>query len=420
MATATPAALADTVALPLDHGRATADEAHTHGVVPATSRAERRTSFDPADFVVPTGREEEWRFTPMGPIAPLLAAGSGRLTGHGVLTTVVEPAGVRVEVVERDDARLGQAGVPGDRAAAVAWASFERATVITVPRELVASAPVTVVVQGVERDGEPTAGHVLVHAEPMSSGVVVVDHVGQATYGETLEIVADEGAHLTVVSLHDWAPGTVHNAAHRLRVGKDATVKHVVVTLGGDLVRVTPDTEFTGEGGELIALGLYFAGAGQHLEHRLFVDHGVPSCRSRVTYKGALQGQDAHTVWVGDVLIRANAEGTDTYELNRNLVLTDGGRADSVPNLEIETGLIQGAGHASATGRFDDEQLFYLRSRGIRELDARRLVVLGFFAELLQQIGVPQVADRLLAQIESELTVALPELASSAEGQDEA
>ena len=136
-------------------------------------------------------------------------------------------------------------------------------------------------------------------------------------------------------------------------------------------------------------LGLYFADAGQHQEQRLFVDHAVPNCISRVTYKGALQGEGAHTVWVGDVLIRAAAEGTDTYELNRNLVLSDGARADSVPNLEIETGLIEGAGHASATGRFDDEQLFYLRARGIPESDARRLVVRGFFAELIHEIGVP-------------------------------
>ena len=149
-------------------------------------------------------------------------------------------------------------------------------------------------------------------------------------------------------------------------------------------------------------LGLYFADAGQHLEHRLFVDHAVPHCR-RVTYKGALQGEEAHTVWIGDVLIRAAAEGTDTYELNRNLVLTDGARADSVPNLEIETGEITGAGHASATGRFDDEQLFYLQSRGIPADEARRLVVRGFFADVINQIGIPEVQERLLARVEAEL-----------------
>jgi Fe-S cluster assembly protein SufD len=122
-----------------------------------------------------------------------------------------------------------------------------------------------------------------------------------------------------------------------------------------------------------------------------------------VTYKGALQGESARSVWIGDVLIRKAAEGTDTYELNRNLVLTPGARADSVPNLEIETGEIEGAGHASATGRFDDEQLFYLKARGIPEDVARRLVVRGFFAELIQQIGVPAVEDRLQTAIEAEL-----------------
>jgi Fe-S cluster assembly protein SufD len=108
-------------------------------------------------------------------------------------------------------------------------------------------------------------------------------------------------------------------------------------------------------------------------------------------------------VWIGDVLIRATAEGTETYELNRNLVLTDGARADSVPNLEIETGEIVGAGHASATGRFDDEQLFYLQSRGIPEDEARRLVVHGFFNDIIRRIGVGQLEDRLMATVEAEL-----------------
>jgi Fe-S cluster assembly protein SufD len=108
-------------------------------------------------------------------------------------------------------------------------------------------------------------------------------------------------------------------------------------------------------------------------------------------------------VWVGDVLIRAAAEGTETFEVNRNLVLTDGARADSVPNLEIETGEIVGAGHASATGRFDDEQLFYLTSRGISLEQARRLVVRGFFGEILQKITIPEVRERLTMAIEAEL-----------------
>ncbi|GEL93363.1 Fe-S cluster assembly protein SufD [Cellulomonas composti] len=398
--------------LSTDHSRAVADGEHTHGVggTPQSSRAERLASFDVADFPVPNGREEEWRFSPIGRIAPLFAAATdGVLDGHGVLTTVVESPEATVEIVERGDDRLGVVGKPGDRTAAVAWASASRATLVTLPREAVASKVTSIRVEGVEGAGthdaplEPTASHLVIRARELSEGTVVIDHVGHAVLTETVEIVAEDGAHLTVVSVHDWAEGSVHAASHRIKVGRDATVKHIVVTLGGDVVRVTPDAEFSGEGGSVTMIGLYFADAGQHQEHRLFVDHAEQSCISRVTYKGALQGAGAHTVWVGDVLIRAEAEGTDTYELNRNLVLTDGARADSVPNLEIETGLIEGAGHASATGRFDDEQLFYLRARGIPEPDARRLVVRGFFAELVHEIGVPEVEERLLAAIEAEL-----------------
>jgi Fe-S cluster assembly protein SufD len=179
-----------------------------------------------------------------------------------------------------------------------------------------------------------------------------------------------------------------------------------VVSLGGGIVRINTNVRYAGPGGDATLLGVYFADARQHLEHRSFVDHNAPNCTSHVTYKGALQGDSAHTVWVGDVLIRAAAEGTETFETNRNLVLTDGARADSVPNLEIETGEIVGAGHASATGRFDDEQLFYLQARGIPEDEARRLVVRGFLVDVINQIPVSDLRDRLNADIDAELAEA--------------
>ena len=170
------------------------------------------------------------------------------------------------------------------------------------------------------------------------------------------------------------------------------------------MVRVAPSVRYAGPGGDAELLGLYFADAGQHLEHRLFVDHAEPNCRSRVDYKGALQGDQAHTVWIGDVLIRPEATGTDTYERNRNLLLTDGARADSVPNLEILTGEVAGAGHASASGRLEDHHLFYLMARGIPLEEARRLVIRGFFGELISKIGVPELRDRISAAVEAELT----------------
>ncbi|ACQ80590.1 FeS assembly protein SufD [Beutenbergia cavernae DSM 12333] len=392
-------------AMTTDHSRAQADAAHTHGggTHPESSRADRASSFALADFPLPNGREEEWRFSPVQRLQRLFA---GELTGTGPRVEVSAAPGVGVEIVDHHDSRLGVAGAPGDRIAAAAWEGFREATVVTVPANHVAETETTIALRGASsrEDVSPSAAHVTVIAETFSEAVVVLDHTGGAELAQTVEIVVHDGAKLTLVSVQDWDAGAVHVASHRASVGRDASLKHIVVTLGGDVVRLTPDAAFTGTGGNVEMLGLYYADAGQHQEHRLFVDHAQPHCTSRVTYKGALQGDGARSVWVGDVLIRKEAEGTDTYELNRNLVLTDGARADSVPNLEIETGEIEGAGHASATGRFDDEQLFYLKSRGIPEATARRLVVRGFFAELIQQIGVPSIEERLIAAIEVELS----------------
>lgn len=396
--------------LSTDHSRAQAVGAHGHGPLaprrattgaPQSSRADRATSFALADFPMPTGREEDWRFSPVARLGGLF---SGAFRDDGPAVEVTADDGARVERVPRTDARLGRAGVPGDRISAAAWEGFEEALVVTVPQGAVAGTTTLAVRGSAGRAAVgPAASHVLIEAEPESEAIVVLDHSGAAELAQTVEIVVGDGAHLTVLTVQDWDAGAVHAADHRAVVGRDATLKHIVVTLGGDVVRITPEATFTAPGASVEMLGLYYADAGQHQEHRLFIDHAVPDCRSRVTYKGALQGQGAHTVWVGDVLIRHEATGTDTYEVNRNLVLTDGARADSVPNLEIETGEIEGAGHASATGRFDDEQLFYLRSRGIHEAAARRLVVRGFFGQLVQQIGVPSIQDRLMAAIEAEL-----------------
>ncbi|SCK22841.1 Fe-S cluster assembly protein SufD [Streptomyces sp. WMMB 322] len=355
-------------------------------------------SFDVADFPVPHGREEEWRFTPLERLRGLH---DGTAEASGSLKAEVDaPEGVTIETVGRDDSRIGRAGTPVDRVAAQAFTSFEKASVVTVPKEAVLKEPVRVSLHG---EGGVSYGHTVFEVKEFAEAVIVIDHTGDAVRAANVEFVVGDGAKLTVVSVQDWDDSAVHCSQHNALVGRDATFKSVVVTFGGDVVRLHPRVNYTGPGGEAEFYGLFFTDNGQHQEHRLFVDHDRPNCRSNVVYKGALQGEEAHAVWIGDVLIRAAATGTDTYELNRNLVLTDGARVDSVPNLEIETGEIVGAGHASATGRFDDEQLFYLQARGIPEHEARRLVVRGFFAELVQQIGLPDVEKRLIEKIEAEL-----------------
>ncbi|MFE1883698.1 Fe-S cluster assembly protein SufD [Streptomyces diastatochromogenes] len=356
-------------------------------------------SYDVADFPVPHGREEEWRFTPLERLRGL-HDGTAVANGEGVKVTVEAPEGVTVETVGRDDARVGKAGTPVDRVAAQAYSAFEQAGVVTVPKETVLTEPIRIAVHGA---GGVAFGHQVIELGAFAEAVVVIDHTGDAVLAANVDYILGDGAKLTVVSVQDWDDKAVHVAQHNALVGRDASFKSVVVTFGGDVVRLHPRVTYAGTGGEAELLGLYFTDAGQHQEHRLLVDHNTPHCKSNVVYKGALQGDDAHAVWIGDVLIEAKAEGTDTYEMNRNLVLTDGARVDSVPNLEIETGEIVGAGHASATGRFDDEQLFYLMARGIPEHEARRLVVRGFFAELVQQIGVADIEERLLAKIEEEL-----------------
>jgi Fe-S cluster assembly protein SufD len=382
---------------------------HSHGcdsqgdtVVPQVSRGHRFTSYDVDAFEVPGGREEDWRFTPLRRLHGLH---DGSATATGSIAVEVEgDSAVKVETVGRDDSRIGAGGVPADRVAAQAWSGFQEATVVTVPKDTQLTEPVTVTVHGPGAD-QTAFGHLQVRLERFAEASLVLDYRGSGVCADNVELVLEDSARLSVVAIRDWADDATQVAAEHAHIGRDAALRHFAVTLGGDLVRVNTTVNFAERGGDAELFGVYFADRGQHLEHRMLVDHAQPHCRSNVTYKGALQGDGAHTVWIGDVLIRAEAEGTDTFELNRNLVLTEGARADSVPNLEIETGEIDGAGHASATGRFDDEQLFYLQSRGIPEDQARRLVVRGFFGEILQKITVPAVRERLEAAIETELAV---------------
>ncbi|MCI6573660.1 MAG: Fe-S cluster assembly protein SufD [Actinomycetaceae bacterium] len=371
------------------------------------SRADRPLSFHVADFSRPSNRTEEWRFAPLRRLRPFFDT-----TAEQIRSSCADQAGVSLtadgialETVARDDARLGKLQAPEDQLGALAWEGAPHAYVATLPADTELEREATVHLHGhqLADDTSVRAVEMLIDAGERSRGTILLTHTGSAALTEGVEIRVGDGAHLTLVSIQDWDDDALHALSFRMRLGTDATLKHIVVSLGGSVVRVTSALDYAGTGGDAELLGAYFADAGQHLEHRLYVDHNQPQCRSNALYKGALQGEGARAVWVGDVLIRPEAEGINTYELNRNLVLSDGPRADSVPNLEIETGKIEGAGHASATGRFDDEQLFYLLSRGIPEKEAHRLVVMGFFAELINQIGVPTVQEKLLTHIETTL-----------------
>lgn len=368
--------------------------------VPVQTRSARFTSADVADFAEVNGREANWKFTPVASLDSLLY---GSLDGSRPPVLVSTLEGATSEWIARTDDRIGRAGLPEERGAAAAWSAFDEAHLLTITSENL----VTVNVARAELGSTARAAHTIIEASPHSRGLVILENTGSAELSENVEIVVGDHAELTVVSVQQWDDEAKHMASHYASVGRDASLKHIVISLGGKVVRVNPTIHLDHEGANGEALGAYFADAGQHLEHQVYMDHDAPHTRSRVTYKGALQGEGAHTVWIGDVLIRNSATGTDSYEQNRNLVLSEGTRADSIPNLEIETGDIEGAGHASATGRFDDEHIFYLQSRGISEEEARKLVVHGFLLEIIQQIGDASIEQKLRDAIEAELAEAV-------------
>lgn len=356
-------------------------------------------SYDLADFPMPTGREEVWRFAPRNALKPLLddAPSDGHLKWESAV-----PAGVTLREIGAQEARDRAASPPADRISALAARHAGSAMLLEIPAGSDHPEPVVLDLRGTGR--EPVVwGQILIEVGAGARTTVVLRHFGSAQYAGNVSVVVKDGASLEFVCVQNWDDDAVHAGHIAARIGRDATLRSVVVTLGGEAVRLLQTVEYDGPGGDADVRGLFFADAGQRFEHRSFVDHDQPHCRSNVVFKGALQGEGARSAWIGDVLIRPSAVGTQTYEINRNLLLDDGPRADSVPNLEILTGDVAGAGHASATGRFDEEQLFYLRSRGITEQEARRLVVLGFFADVLDGIDVPMVRSELMRAVEAEL-----------------
>lgn len=357
-------------------------------------------SWNVSDHPMPTGLEEIWRFTPLERIQALLSEGG---TLPGLAADCDLPTGVELTSAPIADLPKLAVEPPVDRVAALAAARAKEVAVLRIPAEVELAEPI--VYTGTCAGGATAEALVLEVGAHARANLVMV-FKGSGSYAAKYDVRVGDGAEVNLVYVNDWDDDAVHGGQISLLVGRDARVRTVQASLGGDVIRLQENARFAGPGGEIEQFGLYFVDAGQHVQHRLFVDHNAPKCRSNVDYRGALQGEGANSVWIGDVLIRKAAEGIETYEANKNLVLTDGCRADSVPNLEIETGEIEGAGHSSTTGRFDDLQLFYLRSRGIPEAEARRLVVHGFFNDIIRRIGVPAVEERLQEQVEKELTLA--------------
>jgi Fe-S cluster assembly protein SufD len=353
------------------------------------------------NYLTPTGREEAWRFTPLKRLAGLhdlstLVKENISLTTNGAL-----PSGVSLKVVTASD--LPPAYESSDLVTNRIRENVKDISLLRIEKDSELSQPIHL-----KRlcGSSAELSKLVIQAGVNSRSTVIIENTGTGEIGEEIEISLEAGASLNFISLQEWDRSAVHLGQHHAIISKDAQFTSFVISVGGSVVRLNPTVEFTGPGSSAELNGIYFATDGQHLEHRIHVNHNVANAKSRVNYKGALSGDQARTVWIGDVFIHKGAEGTDTYELNRNLLLSDGARADSVPNLEIETGEIVGAGHASTTGRFDDEQLFYLQSRGIPADIARRLVIRGFFAEIINKLKNEELEERLMKRIDDELAKA--------------
>jgi Fe-S cluster assembly protein SufD len=365
-------------------------------VAPAKDLAPQVFSRTIEDFVLPVGREEEWRFAPIKKMAEFFQPaqwGSVGLNGEHDVT---------VEYVEISDPRLSQSWMPTDRPSAIARSQATHAVLVTIAKESVHVSPIVV---NLKNAGDSSYLHVEVHAGPFSKAQVVLVHDTSGNVsGSMLSLLGDQ-ADLTMLSVIDAEAAVMQHLHWFTEVGRDANFLGLSITLGGGVIRTVPTLTYRAPGGKAQMLGAFLLTGDQFQEHRILVDHTQPHCVSNVIYKGALSGEGSHSVWIGDVLVRREAIGIETYELNRNLLLTDGPRADSVPNLELETGDVISAGHASATGRFDDEQLFYLQSRGIPESVARQLVVRGFFVDVLSKIDDAQLSASLMRRIESKLGI---------------
>lgn len=360
---------------------------------PATDLAPRIYSRNVDDFAIPLGREEEWRFTPISKIKDFFDVQDWASIG-------CETGSPFVEIVSIDDPRLNDSWLPTDRASAVAREGASQAVLVSIPTETEVAEPIVLQLTSTMLNNY---AHIEVQTGAFARAQVVIVHDSNVNVSGSIVAKLGDQSQLTLLSVIDAEEPVRQHWHWASQLGRDAEFLGLSVSLGGGIIRTVPHITYTAPGGSAQMLGAFLLTGQQFQEHRILVDHSEPNCTSNVVYKGALSGEGAHSVWVGDVLVRREATGIETYELNRNLLLDEGPRADSVPNLELETGDVLSAGHASATGRFDDEQLFYLQSRGIPESVARHLVVRGFFVDVLAKVNDEVLRNNLMKRIEARL-----------------
>jgi Fe-S cluster assembly protein SufD len=269
---------------------------------------------------------------------------------------------------------------------------------IRVPPGVVVDKPI-IVLHWSEGEGLATFPHTVVAAEE-SAEVTVLDRFGSPATGGAghlvdvvVELSVGDNARLRYLSVQEHGPQTWQVALQRAHVGRDASLHSSAVALGGDYARLRSESLLAGEGARSDLTAVYFGDHTQMLDFRTLQDHNAPNTQSDLLFKGAVEDQ-AHSVYSGLIRLRPAARKAVASQTNRNLVLTEGAGAESIPNLEIEANDVR-CSHASAVGPIDEDQLYYLESRGVPPAEAERLIVLGFFDDVLERLPLPTLVRAL-------------------------
>jgi Fe-S cluster assembly protein SufD len=370
-------------------------------------REEALTAFE--QLPIPSQDTEEWRYTDLSDFDfdglrphPQAAELDGPDLPDGVLFTSLDDAIERhPDLVEKALHDL----VPHDRTKFTALhAAFRTGGVfVHVPRNTRVEVPLRATTL-LEAEGAAIFPHTLIVAEEGADLTFVERYVSPdlaAFSGAITEIVVGPGARVRYVSLQDWGSGVQHLAVQRASLDRDATLHSLSVAFGATLSRTEVESVLAAPGASSEMLGVYFTDDDQHFDHRSLQDHAAPNGTSDLLYKGALRDESS-AVYSGLIRVRPGAQKTNAMQTNRNVVLSERAKADSIPNLEIEANDVR-CGHAASVGPVSDDEIFYLQSRGIPRDEAERLIVKGFFQEVIDRIPLEDVRDAIDEAIEEEL-----------------
>jgi len=393
------------------------DDAAFDGLPPAPDfvRSLRKAAFEGfRSLPIPSQETEEWRYTDLSafdldfvarPPRHALTTSNQPLDGTGVVFCDLDRAAEEhPDLVERTLHAL----VPIDRTKFTALhAAFRTGgTFLYVPRDVRIELPLQSATS-LHDHGAAVFPHTVVVAEEGADVTLIDRYVSPdlpSAFSDAIaEIYVGDGAHVRYASIQEWGLGVTHLGVQRARVGRDAEFRSLAVGFGASLARAEAETVLAGTGGFSEMLGVFFADGTQHFDHRSVQDHEAPHCTSDLLYKGALRDA-SRAVYSGWVHVRPGAQKTDAMQTSRNIVLSEHAKADAIPNLEIEANDVR-CGHAASVGPVEEETLFYLESRGIPRAEAERLIVTGFFQEVLDRVALQEVRRNAELAIQEELGV---------------